>query len=156
MIAAADSGAYWPGRPRAARYPGSACASVQNPPGRLASSRSAQSLRMDCRCSGMTTGAGTVLTIPSYCASAPAQFPVLMRRKPRIRASSRSCAFRAETVTSAPSTRSLRASSFQMRPKPQSRIRLPASGQDSCSSSSGSAASAVSSAFCSSSVSSFA
>ena len=38
----------------------------------------------------------------------------------------------------------------------QSRIRLPASGQGSCSSSSGSAASAVSSAFCSSSVSSFA
>lgn len=33
MMAAAASGAYLPGRPRAAQYPGSACASAQNPPG---------------------------------------------------------------------------------------------------------------------------
>lgn len=50
MMAAAASGAYLPGRPRAAQYPGSACASAQNPPGRLASSSSTQSRRMHGSC----------------------------------------------------------------------------------------------------------
>ena len=76
MMAAAASGAYLPGRPRAAQNPGSACASAQNPPGRLASSSSTQSRRMHGSCAGPMIGAGTVLTIPSYCAGASAQLPV--------------------------------------------------------------------------------